>query len=156
MLPELIELPKAPWCVLPAGIHSATLIDIEQTFVFNQRRSELFEGLKSAVVDLSEAGCQLLYLDGSFVTSKPRPGDYDVCWDPTGVQELLLPKVFLDFSERRARQKARYGGEFFPLSFIEKSSGFTFLEYFQQDGQTGLRKGILSIELNNDFPQTTG
>ena len=27
------------------------------------------------------AGVEVLYLNGSFVTAKPDPGDYDACWD---------------------------------------------------------------------------
>jgi hypothetical protein len=38
-----------------------------------------------ALNDLRDAGCKRVYLNGSFVTSKDEPGDFDACWDPTGV-----------------------------------------------------------------------
>ena len=61
-----------------------------------------------------EAGCRTVYIDGSFVTSKSEPGDYDACWDIDGVNVEALDLVFLDFSGRRAAQKRKYFGEFFP------------------------------------------
>ena len=151
MIPKLIELAGSPWFVLPEGIHAANMQAIKERFAFNHRRRNLFDGLESAVFDLAEAGCQILYLDGSFVTDKPNPRDYDVCWDSTGVKRILLPDAFLDFSDNRAKQKAKYLGEFFPLSIVEKSTGCTFLEFFQFDGHTGRRKGILAIDLKNEL-----
>jgi len=47
---------------------------------------------------LTKAGCRRVYLDGSFVTSKPEPGDYDACWDIAGVDVEVPDSVFLDFS----------------------------------------------------------
>ena len=44
-------------------------------------RAELLAGLLDALHDLQRAGCRLAYLDGSFVTDKDAPGDYDLCWD---------------------------------------------------------------------------
>ena len=35
----------------------------------------------TGLTNLSSAGCRLVYLDGSFVTRKERPGDIDACWD---------------------------------------------------------------------------
>ena len=96
------------------------------------------------------AGCGRLYLDGSYVTGKPIPGDYDVCWDPVGVIGRLLPPVFRDFSNGRAAQKAAYGGEFFPSSAVSNTVGKTFLEFFQNERFSGKRKGILEVELTTD------
>ena len=75
----------APWSFLPPGVHPAELIEIGQHFAYNAKRRQLFQGLKNASVNLANAGCNLLYLDGSFVTDKPIPGDFDACWDPKGV-----------------------------------------------------------------------
>ena len=48
-----------------------------------------------------------MYIDGSFVTVKREPGDYDACWDIDGVNAEALDLVFLDFSGRRAAQKGK-------------------------------------------------
>jgi hypothetical protein len=89
-----------------------------------------------------------VYLDGSFVTTKPHPGDFDACWDIQGVDEDLLDPVFWDFSQGRAAQKGRFGGEFFPAQLPEGASGRAFVEFFQVNKLTGDPKGIVAIRLS--------
>jgi hypothetical protein len=113
----------------------------------SDHRRRLLEGLRSALVLLKAAGCRTVYVNGSFVTAKDVPGDFDACWDVTGVDEDLLAPVFFDFSRRRAAQKARFHGEFFPAQLPEGMSGRTFLEFFQTDRETGQPKGIVALDL---------
>lgn len=80
---------------------------------------------------LKQAGYRRVYIDGSFVTTKPNPGDIDVCWAIDGVDPEALDPVFLDFSQSRARQKARFLCEFFPADLPEGLTGKTFLESFR-------------------------
>jgi hypothetical protein len=96
---------------------------------------------------LRTAGCRRAYVDGSFVTAKQRPNDYDGCWDIEGVDPDRLDPVLLTFDRGRAAQKAKYLGELFPTQFREGGSGTTFLEFFQIDKETGDSKGIIVIEL---------
>ena len=42
---------------------------------------------------LHRAGCSKVYIDGSFVTVKLEPGDYDACWDIDGVNVEALDSV---------------------------------------------------------------
>jgi hypothetical protein len=96
---------------------------------------------------LKAAGCRTAFVDGSFVTAKPAPGDFDACWAIDGVDPDRLDPAFLDFSNSRARQKARFGGEFFPADLPEGLTGKTFLEFFQTDKETGAPKGIVALDL---------
>lgn len=150
MIPELIAIKDSPWPVLPIGIHKADLAAVENRFASNKWRRQLFAGLVTACKCLSQAGCRHLYLDGSFVTGKPRPGDYDVCWDIHGVDTLLLDPVFSDFSDHRVAQKAKYGGEFFPSRYKADAAGRNFLEFFQLDRFSGGQKGIVLVSLVDD------
>jgi hypothetical protein len=59
----------------------------------------------------------------------------------------LLDPVLLDFSDRRAAQKAKFGGELFPAQLAAEPGGATFLEFFQHDRVTGEPKGIVAIDL---------
>jgi hypothetical protein len=111
----------------------------------------LLEG-REALRLLKAAGCTQVYLDGSFVTSKLEPGDFDACWAIEGVDPDRPDPVFLDFSNSRARQKRRFLGEFFPAELPEGATGRTFLEFFQTDKETGDRKGILVIVLRRWQP----
>ena len=107
----------------------------------------LLSGLVNACTSLEAAGCQAVFLNGSFVTEKPNPGDYDVCWDPVGVDHTRLDPVLLDFSENRLNQKLKYGGEFFPSSAWADGS-HPFVDYFQMDKETGRKKGIVRVILS--------
>ena len=150
MVPALIALSGSPWTVLPAGIHSASLQEVAHIFARNAWRRELCDGLIFASGKLRAAGCPTIYLDGSFVTSKPRPGDFDACWDPQGVDPAKLDLLFLDFSNGRAAQKAAFKGEFFPSSMMCADVGQTFVDFFQVDRFTGKQKGIIVISLSAD------
>ncbi len=150
MIPKLVTLGGSPWKVLPPGVHPADLDEVEAAFATNPWRRDLFNGLVNAAGRLRAAGCPTIYLDGSYVTGKPRPRDFDACWDPTGVDRSNLDPVFLDFKNNRAAQKAVFKGEFFPSSMICTDVRQTFIEFFQLDRFTGKKKGIISISLSAD------
>src|SRR5208283_550109 len=149
-IPSLVPLPGSPWAVLPPGIHQANLEEVSASFATNVWRRELFDGLVDASGKLRWSGCQTVYLDGSYVTAKPRPGDFDACWDPAGVDPAKLDPVFLQFGNARAAQKAAFKGEFFPSSMRCVDVGQAFVDFFQLDRFTGKQKGIISISLPTD------
>ena len=100
-----------------------------------------------AIDNLKRAGCRTVYIDGSFVTSKEVPNDFDACWEEAGVKPELLEPVLLQFDAGRAAQKARYLGELFPASLGATVEGISFLEFFQTDRETGGSKGIVAVDL---------
>ena len=69
---------------LPLGIHVATWAELVERFGNNERRREILASLLRALQALKAAGCRRVYVDGSFVTSKEGPGDFDGCWDHEG------------------------------------------------------------------------
>lgn len=145
MIPALIDLgPPCPWAVLPPGIHVATLHEVRQAFATTPHRTKLFEGLQRAIAALELAGCSDLYLDGSYVTAKPHPGDFDGCWPIAGVDPARLDPVLLDFEGTREAQKAKYGGELFPIGI---PGAFDFLNFFQAEKASGMPKGIIRVKL---------
>jgi hypothetical protein len=70
---------------LPQGIHETTWKQFCKCFGHTEHRRSLIKGLASALKDLSDAGCKMVYINGSFVTAKEVPGDYDLCWSIDGV-----------------------------------------------------------------------
>ena len=132
---------------LPPGLHRASFAEVIERYATNYVRMNLIQGLQRALESLAYAGCARIFLDGSFVTTKEFPDDYDACWDTNGVDLSRLDPVFVDFSGERIRQKIKYNGEFFPAHFIERQCGKVFLEFFQTDPNTGLPKGIIEIPL---------
>jgi hypothetical protein len=135
---------------LPEGIHHVTAVEIVERFGGTAHRDWLIRGLFSALRELKAAGCKRAYIDGSFVTAKEIPRDFDGCWDVAGVDPTGLDPVLLTFDSGRAAQKAKYHGELFPAQTVEGPSGNTFLEFFQVDRDSGERKGIIEISLEKE------
>jgi len=132
---------------LPPGVHSAEWIEFAARFGTNPHRRQLLAGLKEGLELLAAAGSRLGYVDGSYVTAKDFPADFDACWDVRGVNPSSLDPVFFDFENGREAQKKRFLGEFFPAQLPEGASGKTFLEFFQTDKNTGNSKGVVAIAI---------
>jgi len=132
---------------LPPGVHQATWEELDRAFGSTPHRRALLEGLLRALSDLRRAGCRRAYVDGSFVTAKEAPDDFDACWEPEGVDPDVLEPTLLDFSGRRAAQKAKYGGELFIATEAAARAGTRFLDFFQRDKKTGDPKGIVALDL---------
>ena len=145
MIPNFTTYSGSPWPVLPPGIHDASLAEVYARFVTNDKRKILYQGMVRGLDNIFKSGCPQVFLDGSYVTEKPLPNDYEICWDGRFVDPNLLDPIFLDFSKGTLPQKNKYGGEYFPSSWIETGSGKSFLEFFQTDKQTGNPKGIIRI-----------
>jgi len=137
---------------LPPGIHAVDWAEIVQRYGHTPYRLQLLQGVRAAALALKAAGCQTLYLDGSFVTAKRIPRDYDACWDTTGVDLNLLDPVLKTFAAGRALQKAKYLGELFPAGARAEKAGRTFMRFFQRDKQTGKTKGIILLDLRSIQP----
>jgi hypothetical protein len=106
------------------------------------------------LIPLRKAGCQEIFINGSFTTSKDDPGDIDCAWNPEGVdldQLGQLEPVFFEFANGRQSQKDKFGCEFFPANLAADGAGTTFIEFFQTVKDTGEQKGIVCLSLNQ-FP----
>ena len=103
-----------------------------------------------ALQALKAAGCRRAFIDGSFVTSKEVPGDFDGCWDHVGVNFDELDPVLLNFEGHREVQKAKFEGELFIAATEADRLGTRFLDFFQLD-RDGRPKGIIQIDLK-DIP----
>lgn len=115
-------------------------------FATTPHRRTLFAGFERVTATLTRAGCRAVYLDGSFITDKPHPEDFDGCWELAGVDPSLLDPVLLRFENTRAAQKRIFHGEMFIAEF-PGAAGITFLEFFQVEKYSGRPKGILRVRL---------
>jgi len=134
---------------LPPGIHLTTWPEFVARFGRGAHRRKLLAGLRDATQLLHRAGCRRIYVDGSFVTSKRRPRDFDACWDADGVNMVFLYRIaptLLDFRQGTSAQKALFGGELFLAAAKEIKSGATFLDFYQTDMEDR-PKGIVAIDL---------
>jgi len=139
--------------LLPAGIHPCNWSELRERFGYNYSRGLILEGLAKGVKMLQMFGNPWVYVGGSFVASKEIPGDFDACWTYENLTSQIVENllgaypVFMDLEHPRALQKMAFRGEFFPAFAIEGGSGKTFLDFFQQDKETGLPKGIIHLIL---------
>ncbi len=71
--------------LLPAGEHLASWGEVLERFGWNLVRRRLLDGLAEGLSILADAGCTRVWLNGSFVTAKEEPGDFDAVWSAAGV-----------------------------------------------------------------------
>lgn len=135
---------------LPSGEHAATWQELVDRFGHTPWRQQLLAGLRDALGLLKAAGCVRAYIDGSFVTGKDEPGDFDACWDAEGVDFDRLDERLLTFDRGRATQKAAFLGELFIADARADPQGTLVRDFFQTDRE-GRRKGIVVIDLR-DLP----
>jgi hypothetical protein len=83
--------------LLPQGIHEATLEEVRDSFVEAEnrdRRGDIWEGFSSYLEFLRNFDpISIIYLDGSYMTSKEKPQDIDV------IVELPSPQDFQAISD---------------------------------------------------------
>lgn len=136
---------------LPEGVHEMDWEAFYDAFGFSPKRKRLLEGMKNAITQLKRCGCAAIYIDGSFVTTKLEPNDYDACWD--GNLNSVCSKmkdfepVFLDIEYPRQTQKDKYGGEFLYKFDIYDSKGTSYYDFFQKIKFSNRKKGIVKIKL---------
>jgi hypothetical protein len=134
---------------LKPGIHSMSWDEFLKLFGTNVHRLSLLSGLKAAILSLKQAGCQIIYVDGSYVSLKDFPEDYDACWDVNGVDGNLIDPILLKFNDGRRAMKIKYKGDLFPAQLKERGSSRIFLDFFQSDKNTGDPKGIVKLDIKS-------
>ncbi len=138
---------------LPAGTHRATLLEIKERFGFTPRRRWLLKGIRVAVAAFWAAGIEEIFIDGSFCTEKPDPGDVDGYWvEPDeGVYDRIDP-YWIDFDlvlvphtrKWKWRMWADYGVEFFIDPAMQAGLQMGFPEFFRRD-RDGQPRGIIQV-----------
>lgn len=136
---------------LPEGIHDCTLEEIGARFgrfQSSDRRVHLFKKLCELFVEERRAGMAIeIFVDGSFTTSKPEPGDIDlvivlpVDYNP---DVDLSPFEYNAISEGRIRRRYR-----FDVFVVRKNSREYFgkTDFYQKNRGSTLRKGLLRVTL---------
>ena len=138
---------------LPPGNHQATLEQIGRRLGFTPRRRWLLKGLRAAVEAFWAAGIQEIYIDGSFCTEKPDPGDIDGYWvEPDeGVYDRIDP-YWIDFElvfvplvrKWKWRMWSDHGVEFFIHPAMQATPELGFPEFFRQD-RDGQPRGLIQV-----------
>ncbi|MYG51341.1 MAG: hypothetical protein F4204_03060 [Rhodospirillaceae bacterium] len=103
--------------------------------------------MERLIKHLKSIKCTALYVNGSFVTSKERPNDYDACWNVRGVKfELIDPVLLGADDDGKQAMLEKYGGDIRPDQFSPVELDGTYLDFFQID-RDGNPKGIVELSL---------
>lgn len=132
--------------MLPPGSHEATVEEVRRRFgTGNRTRTRLMRGLQAVLRMAGMAGASLLYLDGSFVTDKKEPGDWDaVLLLPVGAR--IWSKEALALADRPEIRK-RHGGDLFTMMEEDTEVLAHYLEGVFVRDRHGRAKGMLVLRL---------
>lgn len=109
----------------------------------NPTHDAILRHIRVWLVHMRDAGCRQVHIDGSFICAKPNPGDYDACWDCTGVDPARIDANLLyPTPEGRLTIKRRFGGDIRPDLVCPPGSIRPYLRFFQTD-RDGNPKGIV-------------
>lgn len=134
--------------LLPISIHNATLADIKEKFCSfgdADKRNKLYNIFIKYLKCLKKHKVKFeLYLDGSFVTSKPEPGDIDVLvfydfeYNNLEWQELIDDRIV----------RYKFPGLQVLTAFLEcESKDYTLDFAHNVKNKPGLRKGLIKVIL---------
>ena len=129
---------------LPPGVHWASWDELVARYGDGHRIQMLWP-LLYVLSALRDAGCEAVYIDGSFVTAADTPRDIDIVWDVAGVRFDRLDPVLLERFPR-ITQRTLFACELFPSNIVEAASRKPFFDYFQIDHE-GRTKGIVAVDL---------
>ena len=132
---------------LPDGVHAMTPDSFAALFAWSPRRRLLMSGLQRAIFNLRMAGCRSVIVDGSFVTKKDSPGDWDAAFDPVGMVGALVDPVLLKHDDGRTAMRAKYLGDLFPRTAIANPANDELYETFFRTDREGRPKGVVHLEL---------
>ncbi len=134
---------------LPPGVHTATLEEVEERFAgpgSSYRRRERMRDLKLVVDQLLDLGVSHIWIDGSFVTSKPRPQDVDVVCRPT-TDPRGWPNLFRPGAERLLKQRHHVQLFRHPKVVTDRGYPQAIEEFFQMD-RDDRPKGIVLLDFS--------
>ena len=120
--------------------------ECSRLFAWNARRRFLYGGLARAITNLQQAGCRTIIIDGSFVTARELPNNWDAAFDPVGVIYERLDPILVQHKDGGRAMRAKYLGNLFPWTETLAHDGPLFLDYFQTD-HDGQPKGVIELRL---------
>lgn len=142
MLGRLLVMPIPPLeetGYLPGGDHEATLDEVEQMFGSSGfKRREIMGNLRDVMLELWALGVDTVWLDGSFISSKRRPGDVDVVYVPPAGADTTTWGRLAATGDARRRLEDYYGIHLWEYPSYGRHGGplsrtQTIKEFFETD-----------------------
>ena len=144
--------------LIPAEPIESNLIDFESNFVFNERRTRLFNVYLDFLEELQrmKIGNYFQWIDGSFTTQKPFPNDIDiVSFVDFDFHKMRLSRLYALKNQYKLRGIDAYYEPFYPKNHILESTNSWQRDYwkdvYNRTRPIGQQKKIFSkgfIQLN--------
>jgi hypothetical protein len=133
---------------LPPGEYTvSSWSDFVDRYGYNQRRLGILGDIRRWLLHVQAAGCRTAWIDGSFICANDSPGDYDACWDVTGVDRTLIdPHLIGGTDADLDAAKATFGGDIRPDLGSPPASNRHYIKIFQLD-RLNQAKGIVRLDL---------
>lgn len=147
--------------LLPEGEHPLDWKSIVSLFGTSPRRQGLLQKLHELCLILKRAGVETVWLDGSFVTSKPTPNDFDMSFDLSDAAFARLPDYPFKVKNAATRLRSHFCGD---IKVEPMADGYRYhkdlwpyVKDHEHNGKAifGLKKGIVVIALG-DLPERSG
>lgn len=124
---------------LPAGVHAATLVEIEDRFGGeSELRTVIMQSLRWTVALAVRAGVRRIVVDGSFITDRIEPNDVDCV--------LLFPPGSI--KESAAFRELRSGRPFVDAAIVRSDARFeAYVEGIYGTDRVGTPKGVIEVVL---------
>ena len=136
--------------LLPIGLHDTTLQEIRSALGFTPRRNELIDGLEKFLDIWNDSGhLDYSIIDGSFVTSKPEPGDIDLILvlKENAAFSVELEDLLRTRSYDVPYTQSRFGCHAFPAANQAHLAGW--IDFFKhenpKEGREGKERGLLRL-----------
>lgn len=145
---KLFDLPAR----LEPGRYELTWNDFTGSFLNNEHRKHLGQGMLAALKDLQRAGCERVEVGGSFVSSKRLPNDFDLVFQKEGVDMNLIDPVIK--SKQYWLQQSKFGGELFASDTHFNSPYKSAIEMIRQTRRNE-EFGTVVLDLRQPLPDAT-
>lgn len=120
--------------------------EVIEHFATNERRLKQLENAMQFFRIFYSCGCQFVYIDGSFVSTKKYPADIDLCFDLNSVDAETLKKDFPALFDPNAIGKIHRDLQCHIFTFSEN-----FMRFFNMlsEDREGNPKGFVKLNLKN-------
>ena len=125
-----------------------TYEEFEQHFGTNPTRIQQINNALPFFRIFRSCGCQVVYIDGSFVSKKKYPEDIDLCFDITGMNVEKLKTDFPEFFDLNAMGKIHRDLQCHIFTFEQNNTRLFDMLSEDRDGNP---KGFVKIDLR-DLP----
>lgn len=139
--------------LLPPGVHPCSMAEAAAALCTSEQRKTIWAGLEGFVGWAAKlSGPTNLYVDGSYVTDKPIPGDVDVVVDISACDAAGQAQWLQAWVDSHQHVKVTYHVDFYLMVIGHGNDFVAFFQYVR--AEEALRRGI-GLDVRKGILQVT-